>query len=185
MSRVLRFRICWSSGQEWYMKKVSTFMWKRMLPYTVIVYAYYQKKSTALLWLGCVCEPKAILAQMLWYTTSWYMHLGKHVRRTSLGRVLCQYTPWIMLQYFWPALSDNRSWKPIFGLFESGRFRQGFFSVENWWYRDSKPFSTKRNCDPVKKKTVNIFEMYFLCCTIEISILYHQYSHHLLYSEPL
>ena len=27
-----------------------------------------------------------------------------------------------ILQYFLPALSDNWSWKPIFGLFESGRF---------------------------------------------------------------
>ena len=32
--------------------------------------------------------------------------------------------PWSILQYFWPALRDNWSWKPIFGLFESGRFRQ-------------------------------------------------------------
>ena len=31
---------------------------------------------------------------------------------------------WSMLQYFWAALSDNQSWKPIFGLFESGRFIQ-------------------------------------------------------------
>ena len=29
-----------------------------------------------------------------------------------------------ILQYFWPALRDNWSWKPIFGLFESGRFTQ-------------------------------------------------------------
>ena len=29
---------------------------------------------------------------------------------------------WILLQYFWPALSDNWSWKPICGLFMSGRF---------------------------------------------------------------
>ena len=29
-----------------------------------------------------------------------------------------------ILQYFWPALSDNWSWKPIFGLFKSGRFTQ-------------------------------------------------------------
>ena len=29
-----------------------------------------------------------------------------------------------ILQYFQPALSDNWSWKPIFGLFESGRFTQ-------------------------------------------------------------
>ena len=29
-----------------------------------------------------------------------------------------------ILQYFWPALSDNWLWKPIFSLFESGRFTQ-------------------------------------------------------------
>ena len=29
-----------------------------------------------------------------------------------------------ILQYFWPALNDNWSWKPIFGLFESGLFTQ-------------------------------------------------------------
>ena len=31
---------------------------------------------------------------------------------------------WIILQYFWPALSDNRSWKPILVFFLSGRLRQ-------------------------------------------------------------
>ena len=29
-----------------------------------------------------------------------------------------------ILQYLWPALSNNLSWKPFFGLFESGRFTQ-------------------------------------------------------------
>ena len=29
-----------------------------------------------------------------------------------------------ILQYFWPALSDNLSWKTIFRLFESGPFTQ-------------------------------------------------------------
>ena len=29
-----------------------------------------------------------------------------------------------ILQYFWPALSDDWAWKPIICLFESGRFRQ-------------------------------------------------------------
>ena len=29
-----------------------------------------------------------------------------------------------ILQYFWPAFSDNLSYKPIFGLFMSGRLRQ-------------------------------------------------------------
>ena len=32
--------------------------------------------------------------------------------------------PWSILQYIWPELSDDWSWKPIFCLFESGRFTQ-------------------------------------------------------------
>ena len=32
--------------------------------------------------------------------------------------------PWHILQYFWPALSDNWAWKPIFGLSENDRFTQ-------------------------------------------------------------
>ena len=31
---------------------------------------------------------------------------------------------WSILQCFWPAVSDNWYWKPIFGLFESGYFKQ-------------------------------------------------------------
>ena len=33
---------------------------------------------------------------------------------------------WSILQYFWPAFSDNWPWKPIFGLFDSGLFTQVF-----------------------------------------------------------
>ena len=37
---------------------------------------------------------------------------------------IAEFSPWSILQYFWPALSHktNLSWKPICGLFESGRF---------------------------------------------------------------
>ena len=31
---------------------------------------------------------------------------------------------WSILRFFWPTLSDNWSWKPIFGLFENGCLRQ-------------------------------------------------------------
>ena len=37
---------------------------------------------------------------------------------------IAECSPWNILQYFEPALSDNWSWKPIFYLFESGRFTQ-------------------------------------------------------------
>ena len=37
-----------------------------------------------------------------------------------------------ILQYFWPAWSRNWSWKPIFGLFDSGGFTQVFlFSLNS------------------------------------------------------
>ena len=36
---------------------------------------------------------------------------------------------WSILLYFRPTLSDNWPWKPIFGLFERGRFTQFFFIV--------------------------------------------------------
>ena len=35
-------------------------------------------------------------------------------------------SPWSILQYFWPALSDNWSWKSIFGLFFEWLFYTGF-----------------------------------------------------------
>ena len=38
-------------------------------------------------------------------------------------------SPWNILQYLWPALSDNWSWKPIFGLCESGCFTQTLLYV--------------------------------------------------------
>ena len=37
---------------------------------------------------------------------------------------IAECSPWRILQYFWPTLTDYWSWKPIFGLFENGRFRQ-------------------------------------------------------------
>ena len=37
---------------------------------------------------------------------------------------IAECSTWSILQYFWPALSDNWSWKPVLGLFESGRFTQ-------------------------------------------------------------
>ena len=40
---------------------------------------------------------------------------------SSMNNAQC---PWSILQYFWPALRDNWSWKPICGLFESGCFTQ-------------------------------------------------------------
>ena len=37
---------------------------------------------------------------------------------------IAECSPWSILQYFWSALSDNWSWKPIFSLFQRGCFTQ-------------------------------------------------------------
>ena len=37
---------------------------------------------------------------------------------------IAECSSWSILQYFWPALSDNWSWKQILGLNESGIFTQ-------------------------------------------------------------
>ena len=46
---------------------------------------------------------------------------------------IAECSPWSILQCFWPALSDNQSWKSIFGLFESGCFRQVLLYM-NFWF---------------------------------------------------
>ena len=48
------------------------------------------------------------------------MTTGSLMKVESIGEC----SPRSIGQYFWPALSNNWSWKPIFGLFESGHFTQ-------------------------------------------------------------
>ena len=42
---------------------------------------------------------------------------------------IAECSPWSILQYFWPALSHNRSWKPIFGLLFVWPLKTGFTAV--------------------------------------------------------
>ena len=54
---------------------------------------------------------------------------------------IAECSPWSILQYFWPALSDNWSWKPIFGpFFESGHSTQALL------YGSFKPSLTRYMC---------------------------------------
>ena len=41
-------------------------------------------------------------------------------------------SPWSILQYFWPALSNNWCWNPLYGHFESGCFRQVLLYLIYW-----------------------------------------------------
>ena len=50
----------------------------------------------------------------------------------SLKKVksIAECSPWSIVQYFWPALSNNLSWNPIFSLLESGRFTQVLLYIQ-------------------------------------------------------
>ena len=49
---------------------------------------------------------------------------GSLMKDRKHGQKYCRMLQESILQYFWPALSDNRSWKPILVFFWSGRLRQ-------------------------------------------------------------
>ena len=42
---------------------------------------------------------------------------------------IAECSTWNILQYFWPALSDTWSWKPISVFFDSGRLH-GFYYIQ-------------------------------------------------------
>ena len=42
---------------------------------------------------------------------------------------IAECSPWRILQYFWPALSDNWFWKSISCLYEGGRFTRLLYTV--------------------------------------------------------
>ena len=46
------------------------------------------------------------------------------------GESIAEGSPSSILQYFWPAFSDNWSWKPIFFLLKSGRFTEVLLYVK-------------------------------------------------------
>ena len=48
------------------------------------------------------------------------------------GQKYCRMLSWSILQYFWPAFSHHRSWKPILIFFLSGRLRQVLLYIRKW-----------------------------------------------------
>ena len=53
---------------------------------------------------------------------------------------IAECSPWSILQYFWPAFSDNWSWKPMCGLLQSGRFTQVFHYMYQVPTHQDKPW---------------------------------------------
>ena len=63
------------------------------------------------------------------YKTMVLMENGSLMKVESIAEC----SPWSNLQYFWPALSDNRSWKPIFVVFLSDHLRQVLLYFQSKW----------------------------------------------------
>ena len=47
---------------------------------------------------------------------------------------IAECSPWSILQYFWPALSNKQSWKTIFGLLLSGHLRQVLLYLQKGYH---------------------------------------------------
>ena len=67
----------------------------------------------------------AYFAKIIWLTVkpvlSGHLKIDKTKHLMASGKLMkvksiAEYSHWSILQYFWPALSNNRSWKPVFGL---------------------------------------------------------------------
>ena len=86
---------------------------------------------------------------------------------------IAECSPWSILQYFWPALSYNWSWKPFFGLFKSGCFTQvllfvwlmacSLYIVVDSDYKWSCKLKFPRNDFPKYKKNLSIKTWNALC----------------------
>ena len=80
-------------------------------------------------------------------------------------------SPWSILQYLWPALSVNWSWKPIFCLFESGHFTQVLLYCIDYTVRVFSPHY--KQSPKYSVSLIYIFIRGF--CTYEISVKSHMH----------
>ena len=67
------------------------------------------------------------------YTVKHVLSIQSKIDKTKVLRTngslmkvksIAECSPWSILQYFWPALRDDQSWKPILVFFLSDRLRQ-------------------------------------------------------------
>ena len=95
----------------------------------ILYYCAVSDYSVLSVWSGTIC---------LLYPASFYNYSQTCLKRPlkidetkvlmengSLMKVtsIAECSHWSILQYFWPALSDNRYWKPVLVFFLSGRLR--------------------------------------------------------------
>ena len=110
-----------------------------------------------LLWDCTICadsqEPLLFKNVMYLYTKIWWSGSNIHVKpvlnshskidKTKILKIngilmkvesIAECSLWSILQYFWPALRDNRSWKPILVFFFEWPLTTGFTEHVNWSY---------------------------------------------------
>ena len=132
------------------------YMWQNQPQtyFSVFPLFFYQTKLQIHVPMLTMCLP--IFANTVKSVLSGHSQIDKTKTLMTNGSLIkvesiAECSPWSILQYFWPALSDNRSWKPILVFYLSGRLRQvllylyalfrqpvvfcGFFSRPNHRYQ--------------------------------------------------
>ena len=69
---------------------------------------------------------------------------------------------WSILQYFWPAWSETWSWKPIFGLLESGCFTQVLLYLNTFWLKWSDGMLNSVNPYQTAPSEFTMFDQAFI-----------------------
>ena len=91
---------------------------------------------------------------------------------TECSPCITECSPWSILLYFWPALSEYWSWKPIFSLFESGCFTQILLYLYKLKYKHCL-INNWINYNPESNKTqedTDNYSIFSLKC-LEISLI--------------
>ena len=78
-------------------------------------------------WVGCISDLYSITVKPVLSGHSKIDKTYVLMTNDSLMKVesMAECSPWSILQYFWPALSDDRYWKPIFGLLFEWPLKKG------------------------------------------------------------
>ena len=76
---------------------------------------------------------------------------------------IAECSPWNILQYFWPGLSDYWPWKPICGLFESDCFTQVSLYMPWRIWIGGHAMETILKCDQfVLYRTFHYYRIYYV-----------------------
>ena len=128
---LLSFSLCFpksvSKALYWFCMSFLFFCVKQHTLFERTVVAAYDLKNCTM--VHPISSPTAVTATLHIWPYSW-TRINGHSKKEKI-KILMKNDSLMMVEsiHFWPALSDSWSWKLIFGIFESGRFKQYFFCI--------------------------------------------------------